>query len=132
MEDIQKRFIKMLCDAKGETYEQKLEDVGLTTLEERRSRGDMIQMFKTMSGLSRVDRNQWFQVVEEENRPLRANTEIHNGVMTRKKNIALKRYKTDTRGNSFTVTVTKKGNTLPASIQNAGSLNAFKNAFDKI
>ena len=122
----------MLCDAKGETYEQKLEDVGLTTLEERRSRGDMIQMFKTMSGLSRVDRNQWFQVVEEENRPLRANTEIHNGVMTRKKNIALKRYKTDIRGNSFTMRVTKKWNTLPASIQNAGSLNAFKNAFDKI
>ena len=35
-------------DVKGATYEEKLKDAGLTTLEKRRERGDAIEAFKTI------------------------------------------------------------------------------------
>ena len=35
-------------DKKGGTYEERLESIGLTTLVERRERGDAIETFKTM------------------------------------------------------------------------------------
>ena len=46
LEKVQERLIRLLSDAKGKTYEEKLEDVGLTTLTERRERGDAIEAFK--------------------------------------------------------------------------------------
>ena len=66
LENVQKRFVKMLSDVRGNTYEEKLKDADLTMLEERRRRGDLIQTFKTMRGLSRVDKKKWFQVREDE------------------------------------------------------------------
>ena len=36
---------------KGKTYQDKLKEAGLTTLEERRDRGDMIQTFRIIQGL---------------------------------------------------------------------------------
>ena len=40
----------MVAGLKGRTYEQKLVEVGLTTLEERKVRGDMIQTFRILNG----------------------------------------------------------------------------------
>ena len=42
------------------SYEQKLKHLGLTTLEENRRRGDMVEMFKLMSGISKVDYRKFF------------------------------------------------------------------------
>jgi ribonuclease P/MRP protein subunit RPP40 len=41
----------MVAGLKGKTYQDKLKEVGLTTLEERRDRGDMIQTFRIIQGL---------------------------------------------------------------------------------
>ena len=45
---------------KGKTYQDKLKEVGLTTLEERRDRGDMIQTFRIIQGLDNVEVGTWF------------------------------------------------------------------------
>ena len=44
MERVQRRALRMTSDS----YEEKLAEAGLTTLSERRRRGDMIEVFKTM------------------------------------------------------------------------------------
>ena len=54
LEKVQERMIRSLSDAKGATYEEKLEDVGLTTLRDRRKGGDVIEVFKTLKGFNRV------------------------------------------------------------------------------
>ena len=41
LEKVQERMIRQYCDVRGSTYEEKLKDVGLTTLPERRERGGM-------------------------------------------------------------------------------------------
>ena len=43
-------------------YEQRLRHLELTTLKERRIRGDLIETFKIMTGKERVDRSQFFQL----------------------------------------------------------------------
>ena len=74
MEKVQARLIRMLSDIKGETYEEKLKDAGLTTLTSRRERGDAIEMFKNLIGYNRVTKEKWFTLESDEARPTRSNT----------------------------------------------------------
>ena len=55
----------MLLNVRGETYEEKLQDAGLTTLKERRKRGDLVEALKTLNGLN-VEMANWF-VIDESN-----------------------------------------------------------------
>ena len=67
----------MISDVEGETYEEKLDSAGLTSLAERRKRGDMIEVFKVMRGISKVDKNEWFELREEVDvRPTRSNATV--------------------------------------------------------
>ena len=84
IEKVQKRMVRMLSDVRGGTYEEKLKEIGMTTLKDRRTRGDLIETYKTLSGLNNVERDRWFQTQEEQARPTRANTEIVDGQQTRK------------------------------------------------
>ena len=51
----------MISNLQG-SYEQKLEVLGLTTLEENRVRGDMIEMYKLMTGKGKVNFQSWFEL----------------------------------------------------------------------
>ncbi len=48
------RAVMMVTNLKGKNYTQRLEELGLTTLEERRERGDLIQAYKVLTGKERV------------------------------------------------------------------------------
>ena len=50
----------MVTNFKGRTYEEKLAEAGMVTLEERRRRGDLIQAFRVMNGIDDVDPSLWF------------------------------------------------------------------------
>ena len=50
MEDIQRSFTRMIDGVGWLTYENRLESLGLTTLLERRARGDLIETFKILNG----------------------------------------------------------------------------------
>ena len=62
MERVQKRFTRMLPGMEGISYEEKL---GLFSLERRRVRGDLIEVYKIMRGMDRVDSQMLFPRVEE-------------------------------------------------------------------
>ena len=66
LEKVQKRAIGLVSGLVGETYEQKLAECGLTTLEERRTRGDMIQAWKIIQGIDDVDKATWFTMAAGE------------------------------------------------------------------
>ena len=57
LEGIQKRATKMVIELRGMEYEERLEILGLTTLDNRRKRGDMIQIYKIMNGMESVGIN---------------------------------------------------------------------------
>ena len=133
LEKVQKRLIRSLSNVRGTTYEQKLEDAGLTTLKERRSRGDMIKAFKTLRGFNHVDKTSWFQIADiDSSRPsTRTNTNIEGGREKERPCVLLReRARTDLRNNSFRFRVGRNWNELPDHVRLAKTTNAFKNSYD--
>ena len=57
LEKVQRRLVRLISDKRGSSYEERLMSIGLTSLSERRSRGDVIETFKTMNGFNRVNKN---------------------------------------------------------------------------
>ena len=53
LERVQRRAVKMMCNVKGDTYEEKLKDAELKLLRERRLRGDMIEVLKVVRGINK-------------------------------------------------------------------------------
>jgi len=50
----------MINNMEGKTYEERLQCLKLWTLEERRNRQDLIELFKIRNGLSRIKLNELF------------------------------------------------------------------------
>ena len=53
--------------------------VGLTTREERRERGDMVEAYKTLKEKNRVEKSDWFEIQEDDARPSRSNASVVDG-----------------------------------------------------
>ena len=54
----------MMTNDKSLSYYDRLKKFGLTTLETRRLRGDLIEIYKFFKGYDKVDFNVFFQVVK--------------------------------------------------------------------
>ena len=55
IEGVQRRATKLISDIKGCTYEERLSILKLTTLETRRLRGDLIEVFKMCKGFDNLE-----------------------------------------------------------------------------
>ena len=131
LERVQKRVMRMLVGMEGREYEEKLEEVGLTTLAERRVRGDMIETYKTLRGVNRVRKEEWFETQEEEMRPTRSNAVVIEGEAVKKREVIVpQRCNLEIRKNFFTVRAANEWNQLPDAVKASVSVNAFKNAYD--
>ena len=133
LEDVQKRLIRSLSDCRGRTYEEKVQKTGLTTLKERRRRGDMAEVYKTLRGMNRVNKGEWFDIRSgEEAGPTRTNTVVEEGGVTRKTETLYKPSANgEIRDKFFTVRVVRGWNELPEVVKEKKSLNAFKTAYDE-
>ena len=131
LEKVQKRMVKMLSGVKARGYEERLEEIGMMSLTERRTRGDMIETFKTLRGHNRVEKEAWFEFQEEEARPTRSNTTVVDGTAVRKKEVLIQqRANLEVRKNFFTVRAAGDWNALPDAVKASTSVNSFKNAYD--
>ena len=54
----------MMANDKSLSYYDRLKKFGLTTLETRRLRGDLIEVYKLFKGYDDVDFNVFFQIVK--------------------------------------------------------------------
>ena len=121
----------MLSDVRGSSYEEKLQDAGLTTLVERRKRGDAIETFKTLKGINRVDKEQWFTTVSANARSTRSTTSVsEEGEERREWMLQVERASLEVRRNFFTIRAAKEWNIVPDEVKKKNSVNSFKNAYD--
>ena len=118
LERVQRRATKMIPKLRNISYEMRLKECGLTTLETRRLRGDQIEVFKILTGYENIDRNIVFTVKEERR------TRGH-GVTLAKKQCRL-----DIRKFSFSQRTVNEWNRLSADCVGASSVNIFKNKID--
>ena len=133
MEKVQKRFVRMISDKKGGSYEERLENLGMTTLTERRERGDMIVTFRTMRGLNRVDKNNWFQFRNVENmRATRSTVSVTDEEEVVRDNVLfMENVRLESRKNFFSVRVINRWNRIPDEVKNQATLISFKNRYDE-
>ena len=57
----------MVSNFKGRTYEEKLAEARMTTLEVRRLRGDLLQAYRVLNKVDDVDPSKWFDMTQERN-----------------------------------------------------------------
>ena len=105
----------MMLKLRNISYEMRLNECGLTTLETRRLRGDQIEVFTTLSAYENVD----ITIVHEERW-----TRGH-GVILAKKQCRL-----DIKKVSFSQRTVNEWNKLSADCVGASSVNIFKNKID--
>ena len=107
----------MIPKLRNISYEMRLKECGLTTLETRRLR-DQIEVFTILNGYENIDRNIFFSVNEDRR------TRGH-GVTLAKKQCRL-----DIRTFSFSQRTVNEWNRLSVGCVGASSVNIFKNKID--
>ena len=130
IEAVQRRAVNKCFGLHG-TYADKLKSVGLTTLCERRTRGDMLQTFKIMKGIDDVDYHTWFTKVSEcHQRTRQAFDILRDGSTVENLNLMKPKARLDVRKNFFSCRVVNPWNNLPSDIKCAGSVQNFKEKYD--
>ena len=133
LERVQKRLVKQISDKKGGTYEERLESIGLTTLVERRERGDMVETFKTINGFNKVKRDEWFSFRSASNSRATRSTVVINedGSEDREDVLFMGNVRLDSRKNFFTVRSIGKWNQIPDAVKSQKTINSFKDNYDR-
>ena len=133
LEKVQRRLVRMISDKKGDTYEERLKNIGLTTLVERRKRGDAIKAFKTIRVLNNVNRDNYFKFRDSVNmRATRSTVSVTEDVQQQREDVLfMENVRLDTRKQFFTVRVISKWNEIPDNVKKQKSVNAFKNSYDE-
>ena len=116
----------MITNISG-TYEEKLRELGLTSLEENRQRGDMVEMYKMMTGKTKVDYTQFFKLSSI--RQGAGNTRGSKGYLNVEE--PGNQASTDVRRYSFSQRCPRVWNALPDIVKMAASVNSFKAAYDE-
>ncbi len=121
LEKVQIRAVKMVTGLEGQTYEERLAELGMFSLAERRHQADMIQVFKIVHGYDHVDSAHWFKHVSGD---------IHSTRATRDSlNLAQSRSRLDLRRNFFSQRVVEHWNRVPPLIKRAKNIASFKREY---
>ena len=118
LEDVQRKATRQIPSLKGLEYEERLKRLKLPTLEHRRRRGDMIEVYKLLSGSYNLDATRFFKQA----------TDTRTRGNSRK--LEKVRSKTQRRQQTFSQRVVNDWNALPNEVVTAPSLNCFKSRLD--
>ena len=123
LEKVQERALRYMNGSEGSTYEERLATAKLTTLEARRERGDMIQVWKYLHHQQDVDPSPLFTLKQE--------VAVRTTRLSADELALVDKQSThDPRRYFFTVRVVRQWNNLPIDVRRSGSINSFKNSYD--
>jgi len=119
VEKVQRRATKLVARLKDEPYETRLEALKIPSLEFRRRRGDMIQVFKILRGMDRLEPDIFFSMTGE------------HGTRGHKDKMFKRHSRLELRRNTFSHRVVTDWNQLSQATISATTLNIFKTRLDK-
>ena len=118
LEAVQSKATALVLGMRGKNSEERRKLLGLMTLQQRRERGDLIEVYKILNGLTRIDPAAFWEV-----------RTARNGARLVKERATFGRKQ---RQKFFSYRVVQKWNLLPVDLKTAPSLNSFKNRLDGI
>jgi len=121
LERVQKRATRMIEECKGMDYLHRLEICKLTTLETRRLRADLLEVFKILKGKEGIDKDLLFQMIDTSDK-----------MVTRGHSLKLyqKQIGTDVGKFSFSNRVVHEWNLLTEEMVQVNCVDAFKGRLD--
>jgi hypothetical protein len=119
LERVQRRATKHIPALRNSTYEERLKRLDMFSLNKRRIRGDLIEVFKILNQFDKINPEKLF--------------EMNNVSVTRGNGMKLKgqRYNTIARKSYFSVRVIDHWNKLPTSVVCSNTIDSFKSRLDK-
>ena len=124
LENVQKQAVRMVSGLQATSYEERLKEIGLWTLEKRRQMFDMVQVYKVLNNIGNVEIS--LSKIGE-NISSRINTRSQSDSL----NLVKNRSSLDIRKHFFTERVVDQWNRLPSEVKHAPTLRIFKNAIKK-
>ena len=116
-------MVRQVSGLVSRTYEERLMELGLTKLEERRHQSDLHMAFKILKGIEDVPTDEFFTMAAA----------TANGQHTRRNaghmNLRAAHGRLDLRANFFTVRVAEHWNRVPEELKRLTTIGAFKKAY---
>jgi len=122
IEKVQRRATKLVSGIGSKPYNERLKICKLTTLEERRTRGDLLESFKIMNNFTNVEKSDFFEFAK--------NRHQMNTRGAAEDLLVPQMTKLDIRKYFFSNRIVQAWNDLPLEIRMAPSVNGFKNNYD--
>ena len=119
LEAVQKRMTRLIEGVRNLTYEERLKRLNLHSLERRRLRGDLIEVFKWFKGINKGDIAKVLKVKEQ------GRTRTHGYKLDKF------RFRKEIGKNWFTNRVVDEWNKLSVNVVNAETIDSFKTRLDK-
>ena len=116
IEGVQRRATKLVHGIENCKYDDRLKILGLTRLDKRRIRSDLVETFKIMNGFYNINRDLFFELDE-------------GGRRGHEKKLFKKRFRLDSKKFAFSNRVVDSWNSLSVQCVNSGTINTFKKHF---
>ena len=120
LESVQRAATRLVPSVRKCSYKTRLRKLGLTSLESRRARGDLIEVYKILTGREKVNSLQFFKLAENP-----------KGLRGHSLKLIKRRTHLDTRKFSFGNRIVNAWNSLPQQAVKASTVNGFKNELDR-
>ena len=117
LEQVQSKATALVNGLKHLNSEERRKALGLMTLQQRRERGDLIEVYKMLNGVTNVNPSLFWEVREARNGSRLVKEHASHGRRARQ--------------GFFSYRVIQKWNLLPQELKEAPSLDAFKNRLDR-
>ena len=112
---MQRRATRRVQNIRHLNYTDRMKELGLPSLQYRRSRADLIEVFKILNGIDKCDKDQLFRV--QTNQRTRGHTQ----------KLFKRQFRLDLRKYFFSQRVIDDWNSLPEDVVSSENINQFKN-----
>ena len=119
VEGVQRRATKTIPHLQDKPYQECLKTLKIYSMEYRRKQGDMIQVYKLLHDVDRVEKSIFFTM------------SLYTGTRGHSKNMFKVRCETTLRKHSFSQRIIDDWNSLTENIVTAKSIHSFKTKLDK-
>ena len=119
LEKVQRRAMKMVRGMRNVPYQERLIRLGISCVEKRMLKGDLIETYKILTGKIKLDPEHFFERSQE------VRTRGHHLKLTKKRALHQARMKL------FSHRVVSHWNALPEEVVTVPSINCFKKRLDQ-